>query len=388
MSNEFQRRLRQLRTTEKRIVPDAAWVRATRATLLMQARNTMPAAESVTLIDRMRGAVKALVPQNMGEWMRRPLIVALSLVVVLAGGSMMSVSAAEQALPGDLLYSLKLATEQARLAFTPVKEERLKLKSEFTSRRVDELKQVADDSEHPDRVVQVAEILKRDLDTLKQQLDDVAQDAPGEKTVAAAKLVDQQTTDVMNALQQTKSQLSPENVGKVTEVQSAAADTGVKAIEVLAEQHRQSNDVVPAEDVAKAINDHVKTVTDVTSSTPATIVSTSTNPIINGISVQALADIVTSSTISTTTSALPTLIGQVKDATAQAFAQQKAKDQLEVAAAASGTDAVLPTATSSTEAASSSTSSALIVPTSSDALIPPQTSSDAQSSTTTGQAPT
>ncbi len=347
MSHELLRSLRQMRKTEKRIVPDAAWVRATRATLLMQVKNSLPTAESITLQQQVRGTFKAFVPNNFGEWIRRPLIAFMSLITVLAGGSIMSVSAAEQALPGDLLYGLKLATEQARLAFTPVKEERLKLKTEFTSRRVDELKQVADDGQHPDRVVQVAEILKRDLDTLKQQLDEVVQEVPAANAAAAAKLVDQKSTEVINALQGTKSQLSPENIEKVTEAQSVAADTSVKAIEVLAEQHRQSNDVVPAEDVARAISDHVKVVTDVTSSTPA-IVSTSTNPLIGTTSTQALTDIVTSSTSSTTTSALPILLGQMKDATTQAFAQQKVKDQLDVIAAASSTEAALLLASSST----------------------------------------
>lgn len=348
MSNDTLRRLRSLRTTKQHIAPDAAWVRATRATLLMQVKNNLPPAESMTVAGRVRGTFSAFMPRSFGPWVHRPMLLAMSLLAVLTGGSIVSVSAAEQALPGDLLYSLKLATEQARLAFTPVKEEKLKLKTEFNTRRVKELKSVADDTEHPDRVVQVAEILKSDLNTLQQQLNEVVENSSAENAVAAAKLVDKSSTDVISALQETKEGLSPENKEKVTEAQSAAADTSVKAIEALADAHEQSSDIVSAADVEQALKDHAKIVSEATSesltmssSTPGTLLAaTSTTQILTDIASS-------SSTISTTSATLPELIGQVKDASAQAFAQQMLKEQLVVSAA--NTEAIAPEASTSTE---------------------------------------
>lgn len=329
MSHDLHNRLQNLKTAKRRISPDPAWVRGTRETLLMQAKNTLPPAANLRWSERIRGTVRAFVPQGTGRWIRRPAMGILSILAVATGGSIMSVSAAEQALPGDLLYGLKLVSEQTRLAFTPVKEEKLKLKTEFTVRRVQELKQVASDSSHPNRVVEVAEMLKRDLDTMKQQLGEVVDGASSDTATRAAKLVDQKTNEVINALQGTKSQLSPESKEKVTEAQSAAADAGVKAIEILVEKNQESNDLISSTDVAQSIKDHAKTVDDATSSTlqPATstgIMSSSTT----------LTDIAATSSASTSTEGLSSLVNQVKDATTQAFALQKAREQLEAVASA------------------------------------------------------
>jgi len=378
MSNDILRRLRDLRTTKQHITPDAAWVRATRETLLMQVKNNLPLADKATFFGRVRGAFNAFMPRNVGSWMHRPMIAMLFLLAVLTGGSIVSVSAAEQALPGDLLYSLKLATEQARLAFTPVVEDRLKLKTEFNARRVNELRHVADDTDHPNRVVQVAEILKSDLNTLKQQLDEVVQGSSAQNAAAAAKLVDKKTTEVISALQETKAQLSPANKEKITEAQSAAADTSVKAIEVLANTHTQKNDAVSAADIEEALKDHAKAVSTVT--TDSVTLSSSTSMLLpaSTSTTQILTDIASSSTVSTASTTLPALIGQVKDATTQAFAQQKMKDQLAVSGASS--TAMLP-------AGSSSSSTGLPLTSSSTTSTPTLTPSSTVPTSATGTAP-
>lgn len=324
MSKEFQQRLRALRVTERQITPDPAWVRATRETLLNQIRNTLPETPKRTLfgwgeILRVLGVIK------FGHAIRKPIMAVSSFLLLALGGSILSVSAAERSLPGDFFYGLKLVTEQARLALTSTKEEKLKLKTEFTERRVTELQQIVKDDTHRERVPQVTEILKRDLGTLKQQLGEVTHEGTPQKAVAAAKLVDQKTNQVISALQVAKDQLPAGTKEKVTEVQSAAADTGIKAIEVLAEKHQESSENVPAAEVAQALQDHAKTVADVTVPFVLTHATGTTSTI------AMLPDAVVSST-AITSSTLPVLVSQVKDLTTQAFAVQKAKEQLEAAA--------------------------------------------------------
>lgn len=364
MSNETLRRLRNLRTTNKHISPDAAWVRATRATLLMQVKNNLPTKESVTSMGRVRGAINAFMPRSIGSWAHSPMIAVMSAIAVLTGGSIMSVSAAEQALPGDLLYSLKLATEQARLAFTPVIEEKIKLKTEFNTRRINELRDVADDTDHPDRVVRVTEILKSDLNTLQQQLDEVVENSSTENAAAAAKLVDKSSTEVISALQETKGQLSPENQEKVTEAQTAAADTSVKAIETLADAHLLSSDIVSAADVEQAIKDHAQVVSDATSG--SLVMSTSTSGVLlaSTSTSQILVDMTSSSTVVTATTTLAELVEQVKEASAQAFATQIAKEQLAVSVLSTVTAPLETTSsTGSTDATSAPSTTTSTLPT-------------------------
>ncbi|MFH1078423.1 MAG: DUF5667 domain-containing protein [Patescibacteria group bacterium] len=340
MPTSLQERLRTLRTVGSRVEPDAAWLRSTRQTLVMQAKNSLPTSP-VTSWQTAGQAFKHFAPLRLIQMARGPVLAVLSIFAIALGGSIASVSAAENSLPGDFLYSLKLATEQARLALTSAKEDKLKLKVEFTSRRGEELKQVAkeDVPEQSERVAQAAEILKRDLQTVTEQLDDVRNTNTDDKMVAeVAKLVDQKSGELVQALQETKTALPDESKGKVMEAQAAAADTGVKAIEVLLQQHEQSNESVPKGDVVQAIQDYAKTVAGVTGSSALTASST------------AFEDPNTTSSV-----ALQDTVQQIKLATQQAFAAQKIDiDQAVASSSASVMD--VPVAATSTQSGTTSTS--------------------------------
>lgn len=340
MSSSLYDRLRTLRAVGSRVEPDAAWLRSTRETLLMQAGNSLPTSP-VTSWQTVGQAFRYFAPHRLFSVVRGPVLAALSIFAIALGGSIASVSAAEQSLPGDFFYSLKLATEQARLALTSAKDEKLKLKVEFTSRRGEELKQVAreDVPEKSERVAQAAEILKRDLKTVTEQLNDVRNTtSDGKKIVEVAKLVDQKSGELVQALQETKTALPDGSKGKVMEAQAAAADTGVKAIEILLAEHEQSGESIPMGDVVQAIQDYAKTVANVTGSSALTASST------------AFED-------KTSTSSVPIqdTVQQIKLATQQAFAAQKVDiDQAVASSSSSGTD-VPGDATTSTLSTTTST---------------------------------
>lgn len=363
MANELQQRISALRSAERRFEPDAAWVRSTRAMLLKEVSRSIPS-EPVRAHRQVSQFFRHFIPTQLTQLVRAPIIATLAVIVAALGGSVASVSAAEQSLPGDFLYSLKLATEQARLAFTATKEDKLKLKIEFTTRRGDELKTVAKGTtaEKPGRVVQAAEILKRDLNTVKQQLEDVRADSPSKNVVAVAKLVDQTTGQLVQQLQETKSDVPLETKEKITEAQAAAADTGVKALEVLVEKHQESEEVLGASEVVQAIQVHTKVVADVTHD-PALVSSTT-----------AVIELATSS------SSLPSAVEQLKVATQNAFATQKTQEQL-MASSSSTTDGTALTSSSSTVPTTSSTSSTVPTPTSTPATSSSTSSSSVQRTT-------
>ncbi|MBI4138647.1 hypothetical protein HY479_00660 [Candidatus Uhrbacteria bacterium] len=318
MSNSLQKRLRALRLLESRLRPDDAWVAHTREILVMQAKNSL-SQERVPMARAMAASVRAFFSGRLFPAVRGPVLAVLSVFVVALGGSVASVSAAEQSLPGDFLYSLKLATEQARLALTSGKEEKLKLKVEFTGRRAEELKKVAktSDGSKSERISQGTEVLKRDLNTLKQQLDDVKNGSEPKAAAEAAKLVDQKTNELVQVLQETKSDQSDDTKKKLVEAQAAAADAGVKAIEILVQKHSESEDVVPKEELVQLIQGHSKAVADATS---GSLVATSS-----------------SITSATGTDPVPfgEVVEQIKAATQQAFAMEQ--QQLGNAAGATGT---------------------------------------------------
>jgi hypothetical protein len=350
MSRDLQQRISALRSIERRLEPEAAWMRATRETLLMQVRNSLPT-EPVQTSRTVRQFFSHFIPRQFALLIRGPVMATLAIFIAALGGSVASVSAAERSLPGDFLYSLKLATEQARLAFTPTKEDKLKLKVEFTNRRGEDIKSVSkiDVPEKPDRVERAAEILKRDLNTVKQQLEEVKSAAPSEKVVEVAKLVDESSNQLVQSLQETKSGLSDATKGKIVEAQAAAADTSVKAIEVLVEKHQESEDSVSETWVVQAIQDHAQAIADVTGDAS---LASSTAP---------LADPNTTSTVS-----LPAAIEQIKVATQTAFAEMALADlssgssttiDVSASSTAMGTTSTAPIVSSSATGTTSSPSS-------------------------------
>jgi Domain of unknown function (DUF5667)/Domain of unknown function (DUF5666) len=66
-------------------------------------------------------------------------LVSLVVVLVLASGMVTTVAVSAQALPGDVLYPLKIATEQTRLLLTRSTVQRLELEQSFDRERVTEV---------------------------------------------------------------------------------------------------------------------------------------------------------------------------------------------------------------------------------------------------------
>jgi hypothetical protein len=340
---DLEKRINALRNINNRVEPNQAWVNATRRTLLMQAKNSL-AGESVQTTKTIRYFYQYFVPVRFLQVVRGPVLAVLSIFAVVLGVSSASVSAAERSLPGDFLYSLKLVTEQARLAWTSDKGEKLKLKVEFATRRSQDLKQIANsgssEAKTSERVQKAAEILKRDLSTVQEQLEDVraAATEPGE-AVAAAKLVDQTSNELVQVLQATKSSLSQETQDKVTEAQAAAAGTVVKALEVMVEQHEESDQSIAQTEVMEAIEYLSKTVASATGG--STIVSATSSILI----------------AATGTAPLPPtlkdVLAQTKEATLQAFAAVQPANLFDV----SSTQPIEPSATSTLEAPNQTTTS-------------------------------
>ncbi|MDO8583800.1 MAG: DUF5667 domain-containing protein [bacterium] len=284
--HEFEEKLRSIRRAERGLTPDPAWVLRTRETLMMQVQNSMPVAP-MPFWTRVRESFRPFsAPTRLVGSMRRQVIAVLSVFGVVAGSSLMSVSAADNSIPGDLLYPVKLAAEQTRLILTKDKTDKLKLKTEFVGRRVEEIKSLAtsDASEKPDRLKQMAEIVKRDLDTVKIQLADMKLQKQTVKTTEAVRMIDQKSTELATALKDAKVDMSADVQSKVSEAEVAAVSTGVKAVQALIDSktNPDTKDVVSSADLVQSINNKVQglqnNVTDAAARAGMTVViTTSTN---------------------------------------------------------------------------------------------------------------
>ncbi|OGL73879.1 hypothetical protein A3E39_01390 [Candidatus Uhrbacteria bacterium RIFCSPHIGHO2_12_FULL_60_25] len=325
MKRDLYRIIRSLRDRERGINPDPAWLRSTRETLLMQVKNTMPSAETEAI--RRRLPIFAPLYARVMRTLRGPAVATLSISTVVLGGSIASVSAAENSIPGDTLYSVKLVTEQARLALASTKQDKVKLKAEFTIRRVAELKTIVSTpvTKKEERASQAADILKRDLDTLKQQLADVQEGSSGSDVADIAKTVDKNAVEVVKALNETKNELSQEVKEKVVAAQVQAADNGIKALEALVDVHADAgNTSVSDSDIGSSLAAHAEVAAVTVAATKALIgSSTSTRELTEDAqtSLNAVQQLVQDNKLNEA-------VGMIKDATAKSFtAQQQAEEQ-------------------------------------------------------------
>jgi hypothetical protein len=250
-------KLSSIRHAERVIAPDAAWASRTRLRVMSQVERDLASGVTFGKNPIQHNVIGA----RLMQWMRAPAMVSASIIAAVFGGSLLSVSASERALPGDFLYPIKLASEQTQLALTPDAADKLRLKTEFVGRRVEEIKTIVatPDSSAPDRLLQATQVLKRDLDTVKNQLQQVKQDAPAPTAVAVAKLVDQQSDDVAQQLKAVKASVPDDVKSSVAEAEVAAVHTGVSAVEVLIDTKTSSSsqDVISDADVAQAIQNKV-----------------------------------------------------------------------------------------------------------------------------------
>lgn len=279
-SREFQRKLQSIRTIERGIRPDPAWVSRTRKTLLMQVGNAV-SAEPAPFLVRVREFRQRFLPTQWVELARGPMLAVLSVLAIVTGGSIVSVSAAEQALPGDFFYPIKLVQEQTQLILTKSKSEKLKLKTGFVERRVREIQAMAASNEPKkgERIKAAAESLRQDLDTVKNQLTDVSNQKENNESVTqvveVVKLVDQKSAEVVANLKDAKSGIPEEAQNKVTEVETAAVATGVKAVQVLIDSHDhpEAQKVITPAELSISIQGKVDGIQDQIASTAQKIIA-------------------------------------------------------------------------------------------------------------------
>ncbi len=234
---ELQKRLATIRKMEHGIQPDAAWVFRDREKLLARVRSdfqtSSQSAQSVPQV--LKELYQSFLPTEFIATVRGPAIALLSGLAVVLSGSIASVSAAERAVPGDLLYPVKIAAEQTRLVFASGKTDKIRLKTEFVTRRVEEIRRLNQvEPKEPARIKEAAENLKRDLDTVKNQLTDTKDEEPVDRT-KAAKIVDEAGTSIVASLKEMKITAAPEARSQIAEAEAAAVNTSVKAVQVILE---------------------------------------------------------------------------------------------------------------------------------------------------------
>src|SRR3989344_5505329 len=84
-----------------------------------------------------------------------PLSAIIAVIVFIGGGAGMTF-ASQSALPGEILYSVKIISEKARIALATSDDEKARLHFEFSSKRLNEIAELAEDSAFGKELAEIA----------------------------------------------------------------------------------------------------------------------------------------------------------------------------------------------------------------------------------------
>lgn len=158
----------------RKAVPDSEWKAKNRELLYNQISSTVNAE---------KGGIKYFINSNLFiQYLRtipQSTMVAVFIFVFLAGGSVISLRASENAVPGDSFYIAKIMSEKTQQALTFDEKNKALLGLEFAGKRAQEINQVLAQSEISEKsekqVEKLVDNFKKEIKTAKTRIEKINQ---------------------------------------------------------------------------------------------------------------------------------------------------------------------------------------------------------------------
>ena len=129
-------------------------------------------------------------------------VVAISLILaIIFGGSVVTVQATKNSLPGQFLYPIKIALEKGRLILARKGEKKVDLELEFAGQRLEELGQIV--QIEPEKTIEAVQNFQNNLDSVKVSLQKLEEDDKiiEDKIIEAAKIVEKKAIETKNEIE-------------------------------------------------------------------------------------------------------------------------------------------------------------------------------------------
>lgn len=241
--------------------PDEAWKNDFRSTLLMQAKNTVVPKESRAfgLGENISDIFFYIFPAKQLRFAANTAMVLLMALGIVFGGSITTVSAALNSVPGDLLYPIKIMTEGAQVRFAGDEAAKVELHVEFATRRVQEIAKIneTENVDNADKIAVATEGFKQEMNTVNQYMDNIQADV----AVEIAKIVDaksEEHEEILNKVALTT--VGDEAKSLVQEAKTAAENAGVKAVEVMIVTHNAASSTVSTAEVQNTLESKINNI--------------------------------------------------------------------------------------------------------------------------------
>lgn len=191
---------------------------------------------------------QSVLAMHYGLWLSRsfisrPIVAGVAGIMIVMSGLLTTVSAAEQSLPGDVLYTVKLLNEKTQLQLASL-DRRAVLHTEFAERRLQEVVQLQKES-NVDRggawVAQTMDAYKNEITSANHNLQELQ--ASGDvATVATASQVRQNLAALDSTITETNTaNLTPEQSTAVNQAQTATQIVQENSVTVAVQAHQAAN---------------------------------------------------------------------------------------------------------------------------------------------------
>lgn len=227
----------------KQIHPDEGWVVFCRESLL-EKMNDSKINQGFDLNLIFSDFTKSIRVQ-FKKWQDSPYLkpVAVSALVfsLILGGSVFTVLASRDSLPGDALFKVKSANEQIHVIFAS-DDEKVKIQAEIAEKRVNELGQIVKQSlsaaKKRKKVEKAVVKVQESLAAVRNEMPVMNEKSSPQKAVELAQVVTEKIDKTEKTLKETKENLplelkNQELAEKLTEASNIAENISTKALEVI-----------------------------------------------------------------------------------------------------------------------------------------------------------
>lgn len=267
MSRDLIAQLKSLKEDKNLLTPDSAFVSKTRD--MLHARVDLDRRQAIVDEKDMGSFINDVLPKKLFLTLRNSSLAVL--VAVMAFGTFSGVSASQWAKPGQVLYPVKLASEGLQVSAAKLagkKDVAVQLSLDFATRRVEEVKEVSAEREvKPEVVNKTVERLKKNLDSINTQLDEIGQEASltretaekSEEAIALAKEVSERVDNIVTDLEGVKKDVSTKRA--IEDVERTANETSLDAIDVVVklDEEKETAKALVKEKLQKVAEKHAQT---------------------------------------------------------------------------------------------------------------------------------
>ncbi len=283
MSNTLKKQLSELTHSQDELRPSLHWKKDTKAALLSHITQEQSTSAPLGLQDKIAQIYHIFVPRPISSALHVA-VIGLFICGTTLGGWAASASASSQSMPGDLLYSVKLATEKTHIlavSATGNKKEETRLHLASAKKRSKELQKITDKPKLAEKVVAD---LKKSIASAEKTMQDINKE---DEVVAkeVAKDLTEDTAGIAKTLKEITKDIAGTKVlisREVVEARKEVEETEMAAIEVLADEAKDIvedkiadiiKEVEETQELATEVSDEISDLGSILSatSTPAVI---------------------------------------------------------------------------------------------------------------------